>query len=110
MAKRVKLSKAFRTRIFERDNYECQKCFKNLISLESERVVDHKIPLSKGGGNSISNLWLLCLVCDRAKKDNLEEDLVAEYIKGKLKYLEKKQLVGKKSKGKNVRNNNKKNL
>lgn len=103
--KRIKLSKAFRTRIFERDNYECQKCFKNLILLEKERVVDHKIPLSKGGGNSISNLWLLCLVCDRAKKDNLEEDLVSEYIKGKLNYLQKKQL-----KAKNVRNNNKKNL
>lgn len=103
--KRKKFSKEFREKIFERDNYECQKCFKNLISLETERVIDHKIPLSKGGGNSISNLWLLCSFCDKEKKDTIEEELMAEFIKGKLKYLEKKQL-----KRRNVRNNNKKNL
>jgi 5-methylcytosine-specific restriction endonuclease McrA len=105
--KRIKLSKAFRTKIFERDNYECQKCSKNLIQLEDERVIDHKIPLSKGGGNSISNLWLLCLSCDRAKKDNLEDDLLSEYIKGKLSYLQNKQF---RFRGKNARNNNKKDI
>lgn len=98
--KRKKFSKEFRISIFERDNYECQICYKNLINLE-ERRIDHKIPLSKGGGNSVKNLWLLCEDCDKRKKDTIDEELMQEYIKGKLQYLQNKQ---------NVRNNNKKDL
>lgn len=29
--------------------------------------VDHRTPLSLGGGNSLSNLWLLCQPCHKAK-------------------------------------------
>lgn len=87
---RKKFSKAFRERIFERDNYECQRCFTNLIDKPNERVIDHKIPLSKGGSNTKANLWLLCDSCDKRKKDVVEEDLAEEYIKGRLNYLKSK--------------------
>jgi 5-methylcytosine-specific restriction endonuclease McrA len=103
--KRKRFSKEFRISIFERDNYECQKCYKNLINLEEERRIDHKIPLSKGGGNSVKNLWLLCEDCDKQKKDTIDEELMQEYIKGKLQYLQNKQIGGR-----NVRNNSKKDL
>jgi len=103
--KRKKFSKEFRNNIFERDNYECQRCYKNLIDLETERRIDHKIPLSKGGGNSVKNLWLLCEECDKRKKDTIEEELMQEYIKGKSKYLENKKF-----RTRNVANNNKKDL
>jgi 5-methylcytosine-specific restriction protein A len=89
--KRKKLSKQLRIKIFERDNYECQNCNKNLFYLPEERVIDHKIPLSKGGSNSIGNLWLLCNKCDKNKKNKLIPKLVSMYIKAKIKYLERKQ-------------------
>lgn len=85
--KRVKFPKEFRKKIFERDNYECQRCFKNLIHLPEERVIDHKIPLSKGGSNAVANLWLLCNECDKRKNNNIEDDLMKEYISGKLSSL-----------------------
>lgn len=87
--KRKNFSKAFRTKIFERDNYECQICFKNLIENKYIRVIDHKIPLSKGGSNSITNLWLLCDDCDKRKKNKLLFDLTAEYTKERLKLSNK---------------------
>ena len=88
--KRKQFSKAFRQLIFERDNYECQRCFTNLINKPEERVIDHKIPLSKGGSNALPNLWLLCNPCDKRKKDDIEADLANEYIKSKLKLSSKK--------------------
>lgn len=95
--KRIKLSKEFRISIFERDNYECQRCFKNLIALKTERVIDHKIPLSKGGSNHLNNLWLLCKGCDTRKKDKLEDDLTLSYIKNRLKFLQKRMPNGNKN-------------
>jgi 5-methylcytosine-specific restriction endonuclease McrA len=85
--KRKQLSKDLRKKIFERDNYECQLCYTNLIDKKDLRVIDHKIPLSKGGSNSISNLWLLCNDCDKRKKNKLFPELMKQYIKGKLNYL-----------------------
>jgi 5-methylcytosine-specific restriction endonuclease McrA len=85
--KRRVFSKKFRKDIFERDNYECQLCYYNLIDKPDLRVIDHKIPLSKGGSNSISNLWLLCNDCDKRKKNKVFPELMKQYIKGKLNYL-----------------------
>jgi 5-methylcytosine-specific restriction endonuclease McrA len=85
--KRKRLSKAFRVYIFEWCNYECQRCYENLIDKPHERVIDHKIPLSKGGSNAIGNLWLLCRRCDRVKKDSVEPELLADYMKNRLRYL-----------------------
>lgn len=89
--KRKKFSKNFRAKIFERDNYECQYCKKNLFYLPDERVIDHKIPLSRGGSNSIQNLWLLCNKCDKNKKNKMISKLVSMYIKARIKHLERKQ-------------------
>jgi hypothetical protein len=88
--KRKRFSKIFKTKIYERDNYECQRCSKNLFNDAKNRVIDHKIPLSKGGGNSESNLWLLCNDCDKKKKDTLCIDLLQEYVKGKLISISRK--------------------
>lgn len=33
----------------------------------SNLEVDHRTPLSCGGDNSLSNLWLLCIDCHKAK-------------------------------------------
>ena len=102
MAKRKQFSKEFRKKIFERDNYECQLCYTKLIDKKDLRVIDHKIPLSKGGSNSISNLWLLCDDCDKRKKNKLYPELMKQYIKGKLNYLSNLKFNGRNRSNKGI--------
>jgi 5-methylcytosine-specific restriction endonuclease McrA len=101
--KRKRLSKSFKENIFERDNYECQLCIpkKNLLYLPNERVIDHKIPLSKGGSNDVKNLWLVCKDCDKKKRNKLYPELSSQYIKNRIGYLENKIIKKRKTYGKN---------
>jgi 5-methylcytosine-specific restriction endonuclease McrA len=101
--KRKKLSKSLKSYIFELCNYECQLCKpkKNLLYLPNERVIDHKIPLSKGGSNDIKNLWLVCKDCDKNKKNELYPELSSAYIKNRIGYLENKIIKKRKNYGAN---------
>lgn len=38
-----------------------------LVHPTSNLEVDHKVPLSEGGGNDLDNLWLLCRECHKRK-------------------------------------------
>ena len=55
--------KAIRSRIFDRDNYTCTYCGTRGGQLEC----DHVHPVSRGGGNSDSNLTTACKPCNRDK-------------------------------------------
>lgn len=65
--------KAFRKRVFERDNYICKLCGKDGKKEGLSRwVCDHIIPLSIGGRDwwqdpSMSNFQTLCPSCDNEK-------------------------------------------
>lgn len=50
------------------------KCVVCKTDLKNKYDVDHITPLSKGGGNSVRNLQLLCIHCNRSKhaKDPLD--------------------------------------
>lgn len=48
-------------------NYTCLRCYR--IEPEIKLTVDHIIPLSLGGSNSIDNLQPLCIQCNSGKKD-----------------------------------------
>lgn len=85
--KRRNFSKAKRERIFKRDNYKCNLCPKDLQHKPTERVIDHKIPLDKGGNNEDANLWLLCDECDKNKKNKLLEPVVNDYIQQRIEKL-----------------------
>lgn len=50
--------KTNRKRALIRDGYQCRQC-----GSEDNLTVDHFIPLAKGGGNEIDNLWTLCKTC-----------------------------------------------
>lgn len=93
--KRVRFSKEFRQKIFERDNYECQLCKpkKNLLFLPLKRRIDHKIPLSKGGSNDISNLWLVCDECDTKKKNKIYKRLKPKEKITKLKNITNRSIL-----------------
>ena len=66
MPKRKGLSKSLINYIFDRDNGECTYCEMPGI------VVDHVIPVSRGGNNFPSNLVLACVKCNGKKGAKLE--------------------------------------
>ncbi len=55
-------------KIFERDNYKCVVCGRGLED-GIEIHVDHKVPLSRGGDNSIENGQTLCSEHNLLKKN-----------------------------------------
>jgi hypothetical protein len=54
-----------RLRIYERDNYHCSYCNKQLTRFTA--TLDHITPVSEGGDNSAENLKTACLQCNSRK-------------------------------------------
>ena len=65
MAKREYIPARLRHEVFRRDNYRCREC--GATNKETTLEIDHIVPVSKGGSNSLSNLQTLCKKCNRAK-------------------------------------------
>ena len=63
---RKPIPKRIRTQVFESNAYRCVLCqdYKNL-------VIDHILPLSKGGSDDISNLQTLCWSCNSIKSNKV---------------------------------------
>lgn len=61
--------KLTRKRILIRDDYRCQ--LKGSRCLGAATMVDHWIPLCKGGSNADSNLRASCKPCNTQKKDRM---------------------------------------
>jgi hypothetical protein len=51
--------------IFQRDGFMCRYCGK--VPGETELQIDHMVPLSKGGTNSLLNLITSCRLCNAGK-------------------------------------------
>lgn len=84
----MSLSAKTRFNIFKRDGFKCVYC-----KSESETLqIDHKVPISKGGENTIDNLVTSCVECNYGKGSaTLEEPVsygqgkyVSVYIPGEL--------------------------
>jgi hypothetical protein len=54
-----------RLKIYERDNYRCTYCGKQLTRFTA--TLDHITPVSEGGNNSAENLKTACLQCNSQK-------------------------------------------
>jgi hypothetical protein len=67
--------------IFQRDSFSCIYCGKSPIEHPGlELVVDHIIPISQGGNESIYNLITSCVRCNMVKGASLLEDSVYDRI------------------------------
>lgn len=66
---RVSLSRRFE--VLKRDQFTCQYCGKSGCKLE----VDHVVPVSKGGADTIENLRTACFDCNRGKSASSIGDL-----------------------------------
>lgn len=63
------ISAATQEQVRQRANYLCEYCHASEQWQYVRFTVDHVIPLSKGGLNSIENLALACFHCNRQKSD-----------------------------------------
>lgn len=69
MGKRGGLGNRLRFEVFKRDGFTCMYCGNKPPQIVLE--VDHIVPVSKGGTNSIENLVCSCFSCNRGKAANL---------------------------------------
>jgi HNH endonuclease len=65
------ISEATQEQVRQRANYLCEYCHASEQWQYVRFTVDHVIPLSKGGLNSIDNLALACFHCNRQKSDKI---------------------------------------
>ena len=86
---REAISKELRQAIFTRDNYTCQYC--GGTSDEADLVIEHIIPVSKGGNNDARNLCTSCSKCNSSKGSRIltisELRTIADKINSSLEYL-----------------------
>ena len=57
-----------RRKVFDRDGWYCHYCDVKLYEKEGP-TVDHKLPKSRGGKNTLENLVACCRWCNNAKGD-----------------------------------------
>ena len=62
---RRKMSNALRYKVMRRDNFQCIIC--GATAKEDKLVIDHKIPVSRGGKTTMDNIRTLCLRCNSGK-------------------------------------------
>ncbi len=65
--KRKSISKRLRFEVFKRDRFTCQYCSAKPPKVPLE--IDHIVPVSKNGKNTIDNLITACFDCNRGKSD-----------------------------------------
>ena len=63
---RINIPSSVRKYVLQRNNYQCQSCGKR--QTETKLHIDHVVPLAKGGSNDISNLQVLCSLCNQPEK------------------------------------------
>jgi 5-methylcytosine-specific restriction endonuclease McrA len=68
-----------RLRVYERDNYKCRYCSKQLTRFTAS--LDHVTPVAAGGDNSLGNLITACIDCNSRKNVRPLGDFLAEQTK-----------------------------
>jgi hypothetical protein len=71
---RIKVMPAIRWQVFQRDSWKCVACGRGAPD-DAILQVDHIIPRSKGGKDSLSNYQTLCHLCNIGKSNKDATDL-----------------------------------
>lgn len=80
--KRTNINKATRYFIFKKAGFKCQCCGMRPSSENDIQLnIDHIIPFSKGGKNSIENYQVLCNKCNASKSNFDDIDLSIKELK-----------------------------
>jgi len=72
-----------RFQVLQRDNFRCVYC--GITSKQTHLTVDHILPQSKGGKNTIENMITSCSQCNRGKGS-------LELTNEQLKYVREKNI------------------
>jgi len=67
-----------RVKVYERDNYHCRYCQKQLTRFTA--TLDHVHPVAEGGDNSLDNLVTACLDCNSRKNIRPLGDFLADRV------------------------------
>ena len=86
--RRKTYSKEERKIIYDKSKGRCELCGQRLL-LEN-MTLDHIVPLSMGGEDSMDNLQVLCYDCNQLKSNILPDDFMDRIIKIFLHQAEKK--------------------
>ena len=62
------VQKAMRFSVFKRDQFACRYCGRKVPEVTLE--LDHVLPFSKGGDNSMGNLVTACRECNNGKREH----------------------------------------
>ncbi len=62
------ITQSVRFEVFKRDGYRCQICGRDRAD-GAKLVVDHIVPVAKGGKSTMDNLQTLCFECNSGKSD-----------------------------------------
>lgn len=63
-----------RQQVYERDKFRCRYCQKNFNGKHHMLSLDHVLPRSRGGANSLENLVTCCKQCNWTKKDRTPDE------------------------------------
>lgn len=87
---RKQLSKSVRFEVLKRDCFTCQYCGRSAPDVILE--IDHIVPVSKGGDNSIMNLVTACRDCNRGKTNKeLSDDTAIKKQKRQLDEIQERR-------------------
>lgn len=68
----IYLTTVLRQQLVEADDHRCAYCFTSQANTGSPMVVDHLVPLSKGGTTVFDNLCFACYRCNLFKGSQVE--------------------------------------
>lgn len=86
--KRKKFTKEERIKIYRKTEGHCYLCGE-FVDFDSYEI-EHKVPLSKGGTNDLSNLYCACHCCNTIKHDIYPTDFMEKIIQIFMYQMEKK--------------------
>lgn len=83
------LNQTQRLKVYERDNWTCVYCGRNMRNDRRVACLDHVIPYSKGGTNREMNLATSCKKCNSEKSDKTPSEAGFNWPVGLGEYLDK---------------------